>query len=68
MVFLLPYRETFQYDDLVSSLAHMSCGVPQGLILGPILFSLYMLPLGHIIRQFKTVADHCYADDTQLYV
>jgi len=66
LAFLADRSQRVCIDGKFSSVQFLHYGVPQGSVLGPLLFSIYTLPLGHIIRNYG-LALHIYADDTQVY-
>jgi len=65
------YRSNRQFQgkcsDQLSGTHHSPYEVPQGTVLGPLLFSLYTTPLSSLISSFS-VNHHLYADDTQLFL
>ena len=52
------------FNDESSDLKDISCGAPQGSVLGPLLFLLYINDLPHISSKMKFFL---FADDTNIY-
>ena len=53
--------------DVISSPQKLDYGIPQGSIVGPLLFTLYTAPLQQVILRHNLECMF-YADDTQLYI
>ena len=54
--------------SILSDAKKLLFGVPQGSVLGRILYSLFTSPLSKVIQNHPGIGFHFYADVTQLYV
>jgi hypothetical protein len=59
--------QVVSYKDKWSRPVTVTCGVPQGSVLGPILFNLYMASLSKFFVE-KSIRHHIYADDLLIYM
>ena len=58
-------KQYVSLDGVESQCAYVKCGVPQGSILGPILFLIYINDLNTVSQKLKNIM---FADDTNLFV
>ena len=65
--YLCDREQAVKIGQTVSDFLSVVFGVPQGSVLGPIIFTLYTSPLGNIIKRHG-LTYHFYADDSQLYI
>jgi hypothetical protein len=61
--YLSDRKQFIQHGDMKSTLRHVTCGVPQGSNLGPVLFLLYVNGLPQVLENTTSTL---FADDTTL--
>ena len=65
--YLTGRTQSVSVESVCSEPTPLRYGVPQGSVLGPLLYTIYTLPLGDILRE-AGISYHLYADDTQIYM
>ena len=68
MSYLRHHFQGVKIGSNLSELRELLFGVPQGSVLGPLLFSLYTTPLSKVIGMHPDFKFHFYADDTQMFI
>lgn len=63
--YLSERKQCVRINNSISKFDIVKCGIPQGTVLGPILFNIYLNELLHMKTSAKTIA---YADDTVLLI
>ena len=66
--YLSDRSQSVKIESSLSAPLPLTTGVPQGSVLGPLLFCLYTTPLTWNPLSSSPVSFHLYADDTQLYI
>ena len=58
-------KQFVTYDNVSSSHSYITCGVPQGSILGPLLFLIYINDLNYVCKDAMSIF---FADDSNLFI
>ena len=58
-------KQYVEFNGAKSELELITCGVPQGSVLGPLLFLLYINDLPNVLTHLQTIM---FADDTNLFI
>ena len=65
--FISQRTQVVSFNGKQSIKSAVVCGVPQGIVQGPVLYMLYTADVIEIARRYG-ITPHSYADDTQLFI